>query len=80
LSDDIDRACEREEELRSDALRDQARRAGLLNKTVADSATECEDCGEEIPLARRRAVPGCKTCITCQQRVELGQKGKFSSW
>ncbi len=70
MSDDIDRACEREEELRSDALRDQARRAGLLNKTVADSATECEDCGDGIPMARRIAIPGCTRCVPCQQMAE----------
>lgn len=70
MSDDIDRASEREQELRADALRDQARRAGLLNKTVADSATECEDCDDAIPMARRIAIPGCTRCVSCQQMAE----------
>ncbi len=26
----------------------------------------CLDCGDEIPEARRRAVPGVRTCIGCQ--------------
>jgi phage/conjugal plasmid C-4 type zinc finger TraR family protein len=26
----------------------------------------CEACGEEIPPARRRALPGTRTCVTCQ--------------
>jgi phage/conjugal plasmid C-4 type zinc finger TraR family protein len=26
----------------------------------------CEECGEEIPEARRRAMPGVRTCIACQ--------------
>jgi phage/conjugal plasmid C-4 type zinc finger TraR family protein len=27
---------------------------------------ECEVCGEEIPLKRRQAIPGVRTCIACQ--------------
>lgn len=30
------------------------------------SCTHCKDCGEEIPEARRQAVPGVKFCIECQ--------------
>lgn len=26
----------------------------------------CEDCGEPIPAARRRALPGVRTCVPCQ--------------
>ena len=29
-------------------------------------ATHCEECGEEIPEARRRALPGARTCVACQ--------------
>ena len=29
---------------------------------------ECEDCGQTIPEARRRAVPGARRCIAGQQR------------
>lgn len=72
LTDDIDRAQAREAEMLADALRDQARRAGLAGKTVADSATYCEGrgCGQEIPEARRRAVPGCQLCVACQGKRE----------
>ncbi|MFD2665739.1 MULTISPECIES: TraR/DksA C4-type zinc finger protein [Halomonas] len=27
---------------------------------------ECEECGGEIPAARRRAAPWAVTCIECQ--------------
>jgi phage/conjugal plasmid C-4 type zinc finger TraR family protein len=30
------------------------------------SLSHCDECGEEIPLARQRAIQGCKTCIDCQ--------------
>ncbi|AWB79390.1 hypothetical protein VL21_13040 [Stenotrophomonas maltophilia] len=27
----------------------------------------CEECDAPIPLARRRAVPGVRLCVACQQ-------------
>ncbi len=72
MTDDIDRASDREAQLRADALRDQARRAGLTGKTVADSAMHCQqhDCGAPIPEARRAALPGCQFCVDCQAKQE----------
>lgn len=34
---------------------------------VGASLTHCAECDEEIPEARRTAVPGVKLCIDCQQ-------------
>lgn len=70
MTDDVDRASEREGELLAEALYQQARRAGLAGKTVADSSAECEDCGDLIPQARRVAVPGCLYCVACQTAHE----------
>ena len=75
MSDDADRASEYEQRVRDNALRKQASRAGLAGKTEADSAGRCE-CGVVIPVARRRAVPGCLLCVACQARVERGNKVK----
>ena len=33
---------------------------------VGDGADECVDCGEDIPAARRAALPGTRTCVSCQ--------------
>lgn len=30
----------------------------------------CEECGEEIPEARRLAVPGVRLCIFCKEKSE----------
>ena len=30
------------------------------------AVTHCLQCGEEIPDARRRVLPGVRTCIECQ--------------
>jgi phage/conjugal plasmid C-4 type zinc finger TraR family protein len=32
-----------------------------------DSLTHCEDCDDEIPQARREAVPGVRLCVACQE-------------
>ena len=29
--------------------------------------TRCEDCDAEIPEARRKAVPGVRLCVPCQE-------------
>ena len=34
---------------------------------VGESLTHCAECDEPIPEARRRAVPGVKLCLDCQQ-------------
>ena len=70
MTDLYDRATEREEQNRTDALAEQARRAGLEGKTVADSALFCQLCDDPIPAARRRALPGVQTCVECQAELE----------
>lgn len=74
MTDIYDRATEREEEARSDALAFQARRAGFVGKTIDDSALECVICDDPIPDARRRALPGVQTCVDCQEELELELK------
>jgi phage/conjugal plasmid C-4 type zinc finger TraR family protein len=32
----------------------------------AEGETHCVECGEEIPEARRRALPSAHTCVACQ--------------
>ncbi|MDN8597958.1 DksA/TraR family C4-type zinc finger protein [Citrobacter sp. S2-9] len=35
-----------------------------------ESLHECEECGDPIPEARRKAVPGVRLCLTCQQEKD----------
>ena len=42
------------------------------------SATHCEECGEEIPEARRQALPGARTCVACQAGRDT--RATFSSF
>lgn len=48
---------------------DQAVASMRINRNAA-SATHCEECGEDIPEARRIAVPGCQMCAECQGITE----------
>ncbi len=43
-----------------------ARLKALKRPLVGESLTECAECGEPIPEARRLALPGVKLCIDCQ--------------
>lgn len=36
-----------------------------------ESLDECESCGDPIPEARRKAVPGVRLCLSCQQEKDL---------
>ena len=45
-------------------------RQKLSKQTQQASLSECQDCGEDIPLARQQAVPGVQRCVFCQQAHE----------
>lgn len=37
-----------------------------------EAAPYCQICGEDIPEARRKALPGVRTCIPCQSERDAG--------
>ena len=39
----------------------------------------CENCGEEIPAPRRKAIPGVRLCIDCQAELEK-QQTRFTGY
>ena len=49
-----------------DTIRDGVLRA-RVNMPTGDGDTWCSECGDEIPEGRRRALPGVRTCIPCQE-------------
>lgn len=65
MADSMDLVQQRVEE---DRLRyiHKARRSN-----AAVSSFICESCGTAIPEARRIAVQGVDTCVTCQEVLEL---------
>lgn len=70
----IDAASELEE-----MLREQAIAAHRIDRNAV-SATHCIECDEAIPQARREAVPGCRTCASCQEEIELKNKQVGVRW
>ena len=50
----------------ADSIEDEVARArSRLPK--GESLSHCEECGDPIPEARRRALPGVRLCIECQK-------------
>jgi phage/conjugal plasmid C-4 type zinc finger TraR family protein len=43
-----------------------------------ESLTHCEECGADIPEARRTVIPGVRLCVSCQEELEKGQKKAFA--
>ena len=41
--------------------------------------THCAECGDPIAEARRRAVPGVRLCLPCQQAADA-RGGSFSGY
>lgn len=39
-----------------------------------ESLQHCEECGADIPEARRQAVPGVRLCVTCQAEQDKNAK------
>ena len=45
-------------------------RRKLAEQAAQPSLEECEECGDEIPEARRLAIPGCRLCVFCKEKQE----------
>ena len=48
-----------------DTVKDAVLRA-RASVPAGPSLIECEECDEPIPAARRKALPGVRTCVSCQ--------------
>ena len=56
----------------SSSIEDEVARArSRLPK--GESLAECEECGEPIPEARQKALPGVRLCIACQEEEDKSQ-------
>ena len=55
-----------------DSIADEVRRARACLPR-GESRAFCEECGEPIPEARRRALPGVRLCLECQQEADMEQ-------
>lgn len=53
-----------------DASIDDAVKAARRHLPKGPSLKNCEECGAEIPEARRQALPGVRLCIACQSEAD----------
>lgn len=49
----------------------KAARLGLAGTAGLE---ECEECGEPIAEARRRALPSARTCVACQAKRDAARR------
>ena len=56
-----------------DSLDDEVTRA-RRSLPKGESLLFCEECGEDIPLERRQALPGVRLCVQCQQEADREQQ------
>ena len=54
------------------SLEDEVKRA-RSHLPQGESALECDDCDTTIPEARRKAVPGVRLCVACQETIDEEQ-------
>lgn len=72
---------------RDDAVQDQ------IDSTVEDglarvrsrmpkgeSRRECVECGDPIPEARRKALPGVQLCVACQEELDAADQREISGY
>ncbi|MGF1696554.1 TraR/DksA C4-type zinc finger protein [Vibrio lamellibrachiae] len=69
MPDLLDHASGLESQFTEVALATQLAKA---NRKAKESAQDCFECGEQIPLARREASEGCQYCIDCQVLADKG--------
>ena len=57
------------------SIADELARLRARPTPAGEAFSECAECGDEIPEARRQAVPGVKLCLACQQ----ARDGRFAA-
>lgn len=59
-----------------DATVDDAIKRARAQLGQGPGRSRCEECDRPIPEARRKAVPGVRLCVDCQQAEDAGQAGQ----
>ena len=58
------------------SINDELARMQARKAPVGESLTHCAECEEEIPEARRQAIPGVKLCIDCMQERDAAFRAR----
>ena len=57
-----------------DATVDDAVQRARQQLRKGPGLTHCEECDAPIPAARRKAVPGVRLCVACQEAQDAEQR------
>ena len=58
------------------SISDELARLKARRGPVGDSLAHCAECGEDIPEARRAAIPGVKLCVDCASERDAKHRGR----
>jgi phage/conjugal plasmid C-4 type zinc finger TraR family protein len=58
------------------SISDELARLRARQRPVGESRTHCAECEEEIPEARRQALPGVKLCVDCVAERDAAYKAR----
>ena len=58
------------------SVNDDLARLRARQQPIGESLTHCAECEEEIPQARRDALPGVKLCIDCMEERDAAFKSR----
>lgn len=75
--DNFDRAQELEQRYRRGAIAHAQAKAREQESRAGSSLLRCAECGAPIPEQRRKAVPGCRLCVACQQEHDNRTRGRL---
>jgi len=56
-----------------DATVDDAIKRARSKLPSGPGASHCEECDEPIPAARRKALPGVRLCVSCQDALDRAE-------
>ena len=54
-------------------VEDGIQRARARLAAAGPGAAHCDECGREIPAARRVAVPSARLCVGCQEEADRAE-------
>ena len=70
MADEADQAQASEALWRMEALANRPATRPGPGAPLADGVPVCRTCGEPIPPARLKAMPGCDLCVDCQAEAD----------
>lgn len=72
MGDEADQAQDYQARHNAEAVAQALR---VAQRPSADNVTQCVECGDSIPRARRKALPGVRRCTECQRDYERHKRG-----